>query len=234
MVDELNEHLVEVGRMALHRAFHIPSKQGSSSISYFAGQKRPEKHQQKPKRWEIPDDGDSSEWAQEQRARLTRRKWGDDELHATATRAPGFSRPPIPDWTLISGSVLQAIADLPPLEFLWVHYCYRAPGYTQSDFAVKFHRAFFLDFEQRHLSRVKAHTRLVARNLLAVAMQNESQPGANLYPDVDPEDRRNWKKTYRPHFFQMRVELQEIDRSACHAIGEKLVENTHIDKSVVF
>lgn len=206
------------------RAFHIPSSPGSSSLSYFSGQKRPAKHYIKPKRWEIPDEDDSSDWAQEQRARLKRSRQGHNQLHATETRPPGFSRPPLPEWTAIAGRVRQAIASLPDLERDWIHFSYRPDGATQVEAALRFQREFFNHYAAHHLKGSKGRTVRIVNHLVGVAMINERSPGARLYPEVDPEDRRSWNRTYRPHFFQIRVDLAEVDRRACGRIGGNIAE----------
>jgi hypothetical protein len=220
----LDEEMIRLGRLAALRAFRIKTTAGSSSMSYFAGQKPPKKHAIKPKKSEVPADHDMSEEAGEKRARLKRRRMGHEEIHASATRPPGFSRPCLPDSQYLAGRIHKAIAELPQLENLWVNYAYRLPCVARREYAQNFHRRFFQEYEKQHLANARQGTRETIKALLQVAMQNEADPWHTVRPDIDPKERHNWKKTYRPHFFQMGVDISLLDKTALARLGDSIAK----------
>ena len=197
------EETIEVGRMAALRAFSMPRVLGDSALAHFSGQKRPEQPRRK-------------------------RRQGTHELYAKATRAHGFSRPPLPPSHLIAGNIHRAIADLEPLQFLWVQFAYRPPGLARTQHGKKFLRTYFEQYQRANLSGCKTGTRTMVRYLISVAMANTSRPERAVYPMGEDINPRNWNKTYRPHWIAISHEIYLLDRGAVLALGQKLGEITPI------
>lgn len=225
-MNEIDDDLVSAGREACIRAFQVYTTPGSSTLSYFAGQKRPKKHRAKITTALQPAPGGPSGGVltDEQRDRIARHRIGEDELHASATRNPGFSRPPLPDNQRLAGDVHRAIAELPSMELLWINFCYRKPGGARTDYGLKFQREYFDRYQAEHLANAKTRTRSTIHDLLGVAMANEAEPNRHIYPDVPRSARRGWNKTYGPHYFAIQVALHNIHRQALSKVAEKLTE----------
>lgn len=185
----------------MKQAFSHETIPGESPVAYFSGQHRPP---------------------------AAKRKAGTKRpARATASRAPKFSNPVLVGRQLLTGRIHRVIAELPPLEFLWIQFRYRAPGVARANHGHKFLREYFLDYEREHLAGCKAGTRRMVRYLISIAMEDGGQPRRDVAPDGEDIDRRNWNKTYRPHWHRVCVGLADLDASALEKIGQKVIaENT--------
>ena len=139
---------------------------------------------------------------------------GYDEIHATQTRASGYSRPVLLDRQVLTGYIHRAIADLDPMAFLWIQYRYRSPGIARTNHGENFRRDYFDQYNAEHLTRSKTGTRRIVRTMISIAMECGANPDQKIEPQGFDIDRRNWNKTYRPHFRQICDELKSIDERA--------------------
>lgn len=183
-------------------AFTHEAIPGESPVAYFSGQHRPKKERRKAGRKHT--------------------------VHATASRPPKFSHPNLVGRQLLTGKIHRLVAELDPLEFLWVHFRYRAPGVARSDLGHKFLREYFRAYEGVHLVGCKAGTRRMVRYLISIAMQDDLHPRRDVAPDGGDVDRRNWNKTYRPHWHRVCLGIEELDACALEKIGQKLIAGSAV------
>lgn len=194
--------LIEQGRAAVLAAFHHQTIPWESPVSYFAGQHRPKA------------------------ARHKRPALVPNTVKATATLQPKFSSPALPGCQVITGRVHRAISELDPLGFLWVQYRYRAPGVAKATHGQNFIRALAAAYEaDGHLAGCRAGTRRVVRYLISVAMERYPRQSRHIIPDGVDVDRRNWNKTYRPHWRRLFTMITVIDVAALEQIGQKIAES---------
>lgn len=197
--------IISEGRAAVESAFRHWQRPGESPVAYFGGAHRP---------------------TQPRRSKARPRT---QVMHAVATRPSGRSKPPIPDQP-IAGFVHRAISELPPLEFVWVQYQYRPWGSARKAHGESFLREFFARYSADHLTGCKTGTRRMVRYLIAVAMDDNYDRDKGFLPqhyDLPPGfdiDRRNWNKTYLPHWRRICTGLRAIDNEALYKIGEKVGE----------
>lgn len=141
------------------------------------------------------------------------------EVHATATRNSGHSIPPLPDKQEMHGSTRRAIAELDPLQSVWVQYRYREPGVAKREYRHSFYRAFSDKYIADNMDGRKAFTRRMARQLVDFAMDNHTgEPDPAGY-DIN---RDNWLKTYKPILREIRKGIAEIDAAAMYSLGVKM------------
>lgn len=190
------EYFIGVGRRAALKAFRHDRRYSESPIAYFDGAHRPKA----PKR--------------------TASKPRTQVMHAVATRPSGYSKPNLVDNQAITGFIHRAIAELPPLEFLWVQYRYRPEGLARTQHGENFLRDYFRQYDATRLVGCKTGTRRMVRYLISVAMENESHPARReVRPEGHDIETRNWNKTYRPHWFRVCAEISAIDSSAMYHLG---------------
>ncbi len=204
-MDRKTAMMIGDARKLVRSAFTHHAIPGSSPIACFGGQHRPK--------------------AEKRRPGVAARH----QVHATATRAPRFSRPILLDGQQSTGYIHRLIAELDPLEFAWVQFRYRAAGVARDNFEASFQRAYFRAYEAEHLLACKTGTRRMVRYLISIAMENECRPQQKIEPAGGDVDRRNWNKTYRPHWRRIRLELAEIDSQALLKIVERIIAETHIE-----
>lgn len=212
MVEDQAE-VIRRGRTAVFKAFRAWYIPAASPTSYFSGQKR-------PARQALPR-GLPPALKEE---RKLRRLMGYDEVHATASRTAGKSRPNVHPAQTMDGAVHRAISGLDPIEFLWVQYCYRPPGVARTTHGENFFREYFKRYQTSHLKHCGTGTRRMVRYLISVAMENEANPFREVKPKGADIDRRNWNKTYRPHWFRICLEISNIDSSALYKVGREITQ----------
>lgn len=186
----------------MKRAFQHDPIPGESPVAYFSGQHKPKKER--------------------------RRGGGKHQVHATASRPPKFSRPNLIGRQLLTGAIHRVIADLDPIQFLWIQFRYRTPGVAKTNHGHKFLREYFRQYEERHLVGCKAGTRRMVRYLIAIAMEDDRKPRREVAPDGADIERRNWNKTYRPHWHRVCLGLADLDAAALAEIGQKLIAQNDI------
>lgn len=209
--------IIEEGRGAVWAAFrHIPIP-GRSPTGYFSGQKKPKRERRR---------GNNAVGGRDEKAeRKLRREMGHDELHATATRPAGYSRPCLDDDQRLSGLVHRCIAELIPLEQNWVHFRYRPESHPHEESGKKFLREYFRQYSQVYLQGCKPSTRALIREMIAWRMNQEYFPRMSAVPFVSQNktiDRKCWHKTYKEHWVRLCDDLARIDGSALYKVGVKL------------
>lgn len=193
------EYFISQGRQAVRLAFGHARRDEESPIAYFDGSYRPKA----PKR--------------------TATRPRTQVMHAVATRPSGYSRPALIDRQPITGHIHRAIAELDPLQFLWVQYRYRPPGSARMAHGEHFRRDYFRRYEAEHLQGCKTGTRRIVRNIIAVAMVKgraftTPQSAMAYAPDMS---QAAWNKTYRPHWLRVCSDLANIDADALYEVGIK-------------
>lgn len=191
--------LIKDARQVVRSAFTFDAIPVQSPTAHFAGQHRPKQARRKP--------GGAVK----------------HQVHATASRAPQFSRPNLRNTQQLTGYIHRCIAELDPLEFAWLQYRYRQPGVARDDHGLYFQRAYFQAYEENHLVNCKTGTRRMVRYLISVAMENEARPRRKIKPDWGDVDPRNWNKTYRPHWQRVCLEIAEIDAMALLKIAQRII-----------
>lgn len=190
------QYFIDVGRRAVIKAFRHIRQRAESPVAYFDGAHRPDTPRRTPTR---------------------PRRF---VMHAVATRPSGTSRPNLVDKQTLDGAVHRAIAELEPLEFLWVQYRYRPDGLARVQHGDNFLRRYFERYQSSHLVNCKTGTRRMVRYLISVAMHNETNPHQRAaQPDGYDTSPRNWNKTYRPHWHRICAELTKLDSDALYSLG---------------
>jgi hypothetical protein len=193
------EYYIGVGVRAALRAFRYITRPGESPVAYFGGAHRPK----------TP--------------RRSKTRPRTQVMHAVATRPSGTSKPNMLDRQELTGHIHRAIAELEPLEFLWIQYRYRPEGLARAQHGENFHRAYFARYESEFLQECKTGTRRMVRYLVAVAMDNEANPWRRtVRPDGSDINIRNWNKTYRPHWHRVCADISGLDATALYELGVKM------------
>lgn len=204
--------LIELGRYTAYWAFRPRYSPGQSPTAYFAGQKRPDNRALRSRN----PQGDTKQ------ERRLRRAMDYDQIHATQTRPPGFSRESVAHNQAIFGDAHRAIADLEALQMLWVQAMYRPYGPTRGEFKGRFRRAYFARYERAELQGCRTGTRTIARHLIAVALDNWGLNKKRPPEAIVGVSRETWKKTYKPHWQRISRDIEQIDRGAMLALGDAM------------
>jgi len=196
--------IINEGRSAVHRAFHHWALPKESPIAYFDGAHRPKQ------------------------PRRSKSRPRTQVMHAVATRPSGYSKPNLVPGQQITGHTHRAIAELEPLQFLWIQYRYRPWGSARTAHGEHFQRDYFRRYAAEHLQGCKIGTRRLVRYLIAVAVDGGGKQDSGFLPlgydlpagiDIN---RRNWNKTYLPHWRRICLDITTIDNEALFEVGEKV------------
>jgi len=194
--------VVDEGRSAVRAAFGFIFVPGESPTAYFSGGQKPPAKRSGRKRWTTAH-----------------------RVHATPSRAAGYSRPNLSGQQPLLGFVHRCIGELNPLEQNWIHFRYRQPCHKRDEAGHKFLRAYSDQFAELHLKNSRPGTRAVVREMAAFRMRQAvgDIPLSAQFESINGAmSRQVWAKGYRPHWISICNDLDRIDEAALFKVGVKL------------
>ncbi|GAB5451813.1 MAG: hypothetical protein Hals2KO_21410 [Halioglobus sp.] len=218
--------VITTGRAAALAAFRPVAAMGQSPIAYFAGQKPSKKggesKKRQPSTCNSKQKSEKEDNAADRAEAKLRRELRQNEVHCSASRPAGFSKPPLIDLQRLHGAIRRSIGELPGLQRLWVHATCRPAGRTREEYRQEFARTYVGVYSEAHLGNCRPGTRRMVRYLIDCAILNASNTHLSIQPDGHDINRETWKKRYLPHWRQICDDIDQVDREAFHRLGNGL------------